>query len=129
MRIRHLLWAAAGAAVLCVPAIASAQPACGPESVDLARHHRGDARCADHRFWIRDHAGYYVGEGGFVPVSSREYGALRVPGGHWDANGVWADGDPLGYWDASGVFHPGNIEGYFDARGRWIPGSDPAPGA
>ena len=124
MRIRHLLWAA-GAAALLLPALAQAQPVCDQRTP--ATGARPDPRCVQqHPTWKDNHA-RYVGMGDFRPGTPREYDENHVHGGHYDANGVWADGEPLGYWDGNGAWHAGNVTGYFDARGRWFPGTDPEP--
>ena len=126
MRIRYLL-GAVGAAALFMPALAQAQPACDAHSQPQTTAAKPNLRCVQQRQWKRDRAGYYAGMGDFRPGTPREYDQNHVQGGHYDANGVWADGEPLGYWDGNGVWHAGNISGYFDARGRWFPGSDPEP--
>lgn len=123
MRIRHL-FGAVGAAALLMPALAQAQPACDHRASVTTTG--PNLRCIQHREWKGDRA-RYAGMGDFKPGNPREYDENHVRGGHYDANGVWADGEPLGYWDGSGVWHAGNITGYIDARGHWVQGSESAP--
>jgi hypothetical protein len=122
MRIRHLL-GAAGAAALFMPALAQAQPACAPRAPTIAA--KPDVRCVQ-QGWKGQSGARYAGMGDFHPGTPREYDENHIQGGHYDANGVWADGEPLGYWDAVGAWHPGNLTGYIDARGHWYRGSEPS---
>lgn len=68
--------------------------------------------------WIATHtdttsAGYYDGQGHWVPASAS---------GYYTADGRWVAGAASGHYDRSGRWIASPATGHYDSRGRWIAG-------